>query len=209
VTAFAPRTVLFLSAMSLVGGCAYRSGDFGRLAANTAALTVLHKAPTGRPLDRPPFRYMHYYRTEVRNVSDRPLKIIWFEGYREVDGTWSPGNVLGRVLREEEFSSWYTEGDKITHGIIPPGQTAVCDVNWYGSDSPGPIRSKWALIAVDAAGNDYYAEAVVDPSIVQHIDHEGSAANRPSNPRLQRTALRAAAGPRGRWADLARSQRQR
>jgi len=27
------------------------------------------------------------------------------------------------------------------------------------------------FIAVDAAGNDYYAEAVVDPSIVQHIDH--------------------------------------
>jgi hypothetical protein len=47
--------------------------------------------------------------------------------------------------------------------------------------------------AVDAAGNDYYLEAVVDPSIVQHIDHEGSAANR------QRTALRATSGPPDRY----------
>ena len=171
MTEVATRTLSFLGAMSLIAGCACQTG-FGHSEAAPAALTVVHKAPTGRPLDRPRFRCMSYYRTEVRNVSDRPLKIVWFEGYREVDGTWVPGNVLGRALREEEFSSWYTEGDRISHGIIPPGQTAVCDANWHGSDSPAPIRSKWAFIAVDPAGNDYYAEAVVDPSIVQRIDHE-------------------------------------
>jgi hypothetical protein len=192
--------------MSLVGGCAYRSGDFGRLAANTAALTVLHKAPTGRPLDRPPFRYMHYYRTEVRNVSDRPLKIVWFEGYREVNGTWYPGNVLGRVLREEEFSSWYTEGDKITHGIIPPGRTAVCDVNWYGSDSPGPIRSKWAFIAVDAAGNDYYAER----SWTRRLFNASITRPRPQiRPLTRACSGRRCAPPLNRWVVGQRRNRDR
>ena len=115
MTASAIRKVYLLSAMTVIAaGCACRSGSFECPAAATAALTVVHKAPTGRPLDRPPFRYMRYYRTEVRNVSDRPLKIVWFEGYREVDGTWKPGNALGRVLREEEFSSWYTENHSAT-----------------------------------------------------------------------------------------------
>jgi len=74
---------------------------------------------------------------------------VWFEAYRESGGTWYPGNVLGRALRGEDFSAWYTEGDATVHGVIPPGSTAVCDVNWYGSNSPEIVRSKWAFIAVD------------------------------------------------------------
>src|SRR5262245_35700622 len=132
--------------------------------------TIVHKPPTGQPLARAPFRYMHYYRTEVRNISRGPLRVVWFEGYSERDGTWYAGNVLGRVLRGEEFSAWYTEGDSVQHGVIPPGATAVCDVNWHGSDSPGPIRVKWAFILVDTSGNDYYAEAVVDQSVIKVID---------------------------------------
>ena len=118
---------------------------------------------------------MHYFRTEVKNVSDHPLKIVWFEAYRESGGTWYPGNVLSRALREEEFSAWYTEGAAIVHGVIPPGKTAVCDVNWYGSNSPETVRSKWAFITVDASGNDYYVEAVVEPSVVKLVDHNVSS----------------------------------
>jgi len=121
---------------------------------------------------------MAYYRTEVRNVSTQPLKIVWFEGYSEHDGAWYPGNVLGRTLRGEEFSAWYTEGDTIVDGVIPPGKTAVCDVNWHGSDSPEPLRVKWAFIAIDPSGNDYYVEAIVEPSVVERVDHEASASTR-------------------------------
>ena len=83
--------------------------------------------------------------------------------------------MLGRALREEEFSAWYTEGAAIVHGVIPPGKTAVCDVNWYGSNSPEAVRSKWAFIAVDASGNDYYVEAVLAPSVVKLVDHNVSS----------------------------------
>jgi hypothetical protein len=114
-----------------------------------ALFSVVHRKPTGKPFARPPFRYMYYYRTEVRNLSNRPLKIVWFEGYGEDDGHWYPGNILGRVLREREFSEWYTEGDAVVDGVIPPGKTAACDVNWHGSASPEPLRAKWAYIAVD------------------------------------------------------------
>jgi hypothetical protein len=95
---------------------------------------------------------------------------VWFEGYQYVDGVWYPGNVLGRVLRGDEFSAWYTEGDRILGGVIPPKGTAACDVNWHGSDTPGPLTVKWAFIAVDSSGNDYYAEATVDPSVVKMIE---------------------------------------
>jgi hypothetical protein len=136
---------------------------------------IVHRSPTGKPLARPPFRYMHYYRTEVKNVSDRPLRVVWFEAFHEMKGTWYGGNVLGRVLRGEEFSAWYTEGDRIDHGVIPPGKTAVCDVNWHGQDSPGPMKVKWAFIVVDPSGHDYYAEAVVDPSVIKVVDAKASA----------------------------------
>jgi len=121
---------------------------------------------------------MHYYRTEVRNTSERPLKIVWFEGYMYADGVWYPGNVLGRVLREDEFSAWYTEGDRILAGVIPPGATAVCDVNWHASNTPGPVASKWAFIAVDTSGNDYYVEAVVDPSVIKVVESKSRASVR-------------------------------
>lgn len=135
----AARILTLLVSTSVVPCGACRQAFLDSRATDTATVpfTVVHKAPTGRPLTRPPFRYMHYYPTEVRNVSDRPLKFVWFEGYGAAGDAWYPGNVLGRALREEEFSAWYTEGDTITHGTIPPGGTAVCDVNWHGSNSPG------------------------------------------------------------------------
>lgn len=135
----------------------------------SAPISVIHKSPTGEPLSEPPFRYMSYYRTEVKNNSNQPLKIVWFEGYEQFQGTWYPGNVLGRTLRGDEFSEWYTEGDKTDGGIILPGETAICDVNWHGNDSTGGQNIKWAFIAVDRSGNDYYIEATVDPSIIKLV----------------------------------------
>ena len=163
---------LIVGSMALSSGCRPAATvRFRTPGDRVAPFTVVHRPPMGQPLPHPPFRYMHYYRTEVKNVSDHPVKIVWFEAYRENGGTWYPGNVLGRALRADEFSAWYTEGDPIAHGVIPAGRTAACDVNWYGSNSPGTFRSKWAYIAVDTSGNDYYVEAEVEPSVVKVVDH--------------------------------------
>jgi hypothetical protein len=163
------RVPIFILLLGALAACA--RGPSAHSPATTTPLTVVHLPPTGRPLAKPPVRYMSYYRTEVRNLSERPLRIVWFEGYREFQGRWFGSNVLGRTMRGEDFSAWYTEGDAVEHGVIPPGKTAVCDVNWHGSNSPEPMNAKWAFIAVDGEGNDYFAESVVDPSIVNRVDH--------------------------------------
>jgi hypothetical protein len=166
------RSLSLLLVVGAVAACAsHPVPPSPAAAATTPPLTVVHLPPTGRPLAKPPFRYMDYYRTEVRNQSERPLKIVWFEGFSRVDGRWVPGNVLGRVLRGKTFSRWYTEGDPVENGVIPPGKTAVCDVNWHGSNSPAPLNGKWAFIAVDDTGNDYFVEGIVDPSVVVRVDH--------------------------------------
>jgi hypothetical protein len=179
------HVLVFLVSLTTASGCVSRSGLFATHSpdAREMPLTVAHKPPSGLPLDRPPFRYMRYYRTEIRNVSNRSLKIVWFDAYRERDGIWYPGNVLGRALRRPEFSAWYTEGDRIDDGVIPSGKTTICDVNWHGSDSPEPMRTKWAFIAVDASGNDYYVEAEVEPSVLKLVDHRTLAGDRPGTRR--------------------------
>ena len=169
-----------LACAGVLAGCAHRYGAEPPM--SDALFSVVHRKPTGKPFARAPFRYMYYYRTEVRNLSNRPLKIVWFEGYGEDEGRWYPGNVLGRVLRGKEFSEWYTERDAVTDGVIPPGKTAACDVNWHGSASPEPLRAKWAYIAVDQWGNDYFVEAVVDPEVVERVDHGESAGDSDSQP---------------------------
>ena len=140
-------------------------------------LSVTHLAPQAAPLDDPFFPHMWYYRTELRNDSDRDLRVIWFESYTEFEGIWYPGNASGQVLRSEEFSSWYTEGDPIIDGVIPPGATAVCDVNWYGSEDNSLTlpRMKWAYIAVDEFGFDYYVESLVSADILNHVHQTTSA----------------------------------
>jgi hypothetical protein len=131
-------------------------------------LLVVHTESTNPP---PEMLYTHvwYYRTEVRNLSNKPLKIVWFEAYNKIEGVWYPGNINGRTLRGSEFSEWYTEGDVITDGIIPPGGVAVCDSNWHGSDWDEPNEAKWSFIAIDKAGNDYFIEVVVSPDVLTHI----------------------------------------
>lgn len=136
------------------------------LANEIAPFTVTHIAPTGKAFENPPYKHMWYYRTEIKNTSDKPLRIVWFEGYMNFNNHWYGSNVLNEPLRSEEFSQWYTEGAKIINGLIPPGATAVCDVNYHGSDEPDFIRTKWSYIAVDEKGNDYLVESEVDQSIV-------------------------------------------
>jgi len=135
-------------------------------------LEVIHLEPTGAPLANAPYPYMWYYRTEVHNRSSRPLRIVWFEAYTQHEGVWYANGVLRRTMRGRDFSNWYTEGDKTENGLLPPGAVAACDVNWHGFDSPHQPRSKWAFIAVDDKGNDYFVEAVVSTNILKLVKTE-------------------------------------
>ena len=68
-----------------------------------------------------------------------------------------------RSLRKRAANaSWYTEGDPCPNGIIQPGQTAVRDPSRQGSNDPTGGKSKWAYIAIDPGGLEYYAESVVE-----------------------------------------------
>jgi hypothetical protein len=129
-----------------------------------------HIAPTGEFIKNAPYPNMWYYRTEVINTTNKPLRIIWFESYFNFDGHWYGSNAFGKTLRSKDFSAWYSDGNLIENGIIKPGEKAVCDVNWHGSETPEFIPTKWGFIAVDDSGNDYYAEATVDVKITKYVN---------------------------------------
>lgn len=144
-------------------------------------ISVVHLPPKGSPLKESPYPHMWYYRTEVRNDSDRELRVIWFEGYLEIDGVWYPGNALGKVLRSKEFSLWHTEGDPIVDGTLSPGDIAVCDVNWHGSQTDSAPRTKWAYIAVDEFGFDYFVESEVPSNVLKHVHQDLSSVEDPTS----------------------------
>jgi len=107
------------------------------------------------------FPYARFYRTEVSNKADVPIKIIWFDGYFERNGSWTASNVRNKVLRNKDFLDWHSHDDISKDGWLQPGGKATCWVNWHWTETPEDIKSKWAYIGVDAQGNDYFAEAVV------------------------------------------------
>jgi len=43
-------------------------------------------------------------------------------------------------------------------GWIRPCGTVSCKVNWHWSDTRDDVPRKWAFVAVDAEGNDCFAE---------------------------------------------------
>ena len=156
------KTILVLAAFILAVTTVV--GDEG------GPLLVRHIPPRGKSLEVAPFPYTWYYRTEVENVSDRPLRIIWFQSFMFYGEGWYPGNAKGQTLRGADFSEWYTEGDAVKNGLILPGQTAVCDVNWHGSEEPEMPRLKWEYIAIDVDGRDVHVVAEVDPGVVRMVE---------------------------------------
>lgn len=109
----------------------------------------------------PIYPYTWYYKTEVKNNSDRDLKIVWFEGYLEHNGHWYGSNVLNRVLGNDVFLRWYGD-DRTNDAWLKPGESRSCDPNWHGSGDPKGCKVKWAYIAVDRHGNDYFAESTIE-----------------------------------------------
>jgi len=108
------------------------------------------------------YPYARFYRTEVTNNTDRPVKVIWFDGFFNDQGNWFAGNVRNKVLRGSDFMDWYFhQEDMDKDGWIRPSGKAICTVNWHWTASPEDLQIKWAYIGVDAQGNDYFVEAVV------------------------------------------------
>ena len=121
------------------------------------------------------------YRTEVENNNDRPIRVIWFEFYYYDEchgGDWFGTNIRKRVLRNPDFLEWYGDGTEDTEGSdgwLAPGAVAACDPNysWAFGDEITPV--KWSFIAVDADGNDYFAEAIVEQAATALYEPEGES----------------------------------
>lgn len=113
---------------------------------------------------KPPCEQMWFYQTQVHNPLDVALRIVWFDAFGEWEGQWYPGNVKERPLNGLDFSQWYGDGDRpLKQGVIGPGQTARCDVNWHcGWDGQHPNRHKWAYRAVTEDGSAFYGEAIIE-----------------------------------------------
>ena len=141
---------------------------------------------TSEYFPNPPYPYTWYYRTEVKNNSDRELKVIWFEGYGEENGHWYSNNVLNRTLRNDVFMRWYGDerAERVEAEWLKPGESRACDPNWHADYTPSGHRVKWAFIAIDRYGNDYFAEAVIE-SVPIKTDSDDNNREAPS---LSRTA---------------------
>ena len=112
------------------------------------------------------------YRTEVENDNDRPIRVIWFEFYYYDEchgGDWFGTNIRKRVLRNADFVEWYGNGSdnsENSDGWLEPGAVAACDPNYCFAFTDEITPVKWSFIAVDAEGNDYFAEAAVGQDAV-------------------------------------------
>lgn len=138
-------------------------------------MKVEHKKSQAEPslASRPGDKY--FYRTEVTNTNDVPIRIIWFEFFMMLDGKhWHGVNITNRVLREEMFDAWYSDDEsKPEGGWLQPGETAVCDPNWHYGNQEEFQKAKWSFIAVDNKGKTYFSEAVVQRNHVQfHKEHK-------------------------------------
>jgi hypothetical protein len=107
------------------------------------------------------YRYVRFYRTAVTNKTDRPIRIVWFDAFLSHRGEWMASNVRNKILRTQDFVDWYGGDSVVPGGWLQPGATVSDAVNWHPTEAPDEIPAKWAYLAVDAQGNEYFAEAMV------------------------------------------------
>src|SRR5262245_36518012 len=101
-------------------------------------------------LRRCKYPYVRFYRTEVTNNTDRPVRIVWFDGFFWQGERWFASNVRNKVLHTRDFIDWYGSDVLTPDGWLHPGATASNRVNWHCSDDDYEIPVKWAYLAVDA-----------------------------------------------------------
>lgn len=106
--------------------------------------------------------YRWIFRTDVHNDTGSPLRVTSFGGYYVLGGEWVSLNQNTPDFTHEQFAEWYTAGDTLSDGWIPPGATASDASNWVRFYTPEPPRCKWGYTAEDTAGNAFYAESEVE-----------------------------------------------
>jgi len=108
------------------------------------------------------YRFVWYYRSELRNEYPFPLRVLRF-AFEEAgpDGRFPPDS-NGRTFSAKEFTEWYTAADSVRDGWLGPGRTAADSTNWNRSPIPVPPRGRWYYVAADSSGREYRAEAIVD-----------------------------------------------
>jgi len=157
------RIAIALLSSIILAGCSASKEKF-----NSEALKVIHSPNpsnihVSHLIKKSPYPYMWYYSTEIVNKSDRDLKIIWFESYSKIDEHWYSSNALKQTLRNKIFLKWYREKDsQDSPEWLKPNASYICDTNWHGSDTKKPPKVKWAYIAIDKYGNDYFAASVIE-----------------------------------------------
>jgi len=147
-----------ICATALIAGTIGCTHPSGLVVTHIPNPSDVHRAQT---TEIPPFPYVWYYRTEVSNATDRPIRITKFEGCFYQDAKWIPANITHRILTADDFSRWYTQGDLVTNGWIQPHTRAACDPNWHGVTSPVSPRCKWTYDGIDPGGRVYHAEAEI------------------------------------------------
>jgi hypothetical protein len=158
-------TLLIMGCLSALKG--YASAGRRTRHAALAPLVVKHSPDpcpvnlprNGRKIRR---RYVWYYRTEVKNNTHFPLRVIRFTMYGRVKGVWKEfPNIRGHSLDSKDFTDWYSDGDVVRNGWIPPGKTAVCDPNYHWSTVDSIREVMWVYTAVDSKGKTYGAGATL------------------------------------------------
>jgi hypothetical protein len=154
----------------LVSAELFRAARSPLVATNTPASCEVNQVRRRRVKSYP---YVYYYRTEVRNNSKAPLRVVAFSYFKRVNGHWvEMPNVMKRPLVAQDFVNWYNDGDPLRDGWIAPGKTAVCDPSWSGFVRPPQAlqEMKWVFTAVDKHGKRHTCEAKIDllPVSSQH-----------------------------------------
>jgi len=110
-----------------------------------------HEDPPWYFYDRPFHPSVVFYRTEVKNTTDRPIRITSFSAFRLRGDTWTKvPTVRGMNPTGKVFAEWFGKES------IEPGGIAVCYTNYSRR------QIKWAYEGIDEAGRTYHAAAVVE-----------------------------------------------
>jgi len=90
-------------------------------------------------------RFFRFYRTDVTNNTDRPIRIIWFDGLFSHRGQWTASNVRNGVLRTRDFIDWYGGDGLGPAGWLQAGGTATCRVNWHFTETLDEVPTQVGL----------------------------------------------------------------
>jgi hypothetical protein len=93
----------------------------------------------------------NYYSTTLTNISDEPVRVQQFGGFRRRWFKLRLNNVTGELYTKEQFQDWYNVQDD--DGWIEPGQVVADYTNYGGSGG------WWMYLGTTASGRDFVVGA--------------------------------------------------